>query len=381
MKILYLSLPGFADSDLPLIREYQRRGDDITYVMDLIPMSKNTTIVNIENIIQENDLIKADRYTELLLYKKYINFEKFYILNRTSNRRYSISALSLMLRFIRFIKKEKFDVIHTTYPFRAFDTVLYKFSKKMVMTFHDPFPHTGEINFLKEIYRKLALRKVNRFVLLNKKQKECFLKTYNIKEDRVLVNQMGLFDFLNIFKNEKNKPSLKVLFFGRISPYKGLEYLCEAMINVRKKIPHAELIIVGSGKIYFDYTPYKDKEFIHLYNKYIDTPTLAKYLSDCIFTICPYVDATQSGVILTSFALNKPVVATDVGGLSEMVKNDKTGLLIEPRNVQALSDAIISLFENPDKLKSFEENIKTEYETGDKSWKAIADKYIKFYKQ
>ena len=71
MKILYLSLPGFADSDFPLIREYQRRGDDITYVMDLIPISKNSTIVNIENIIQENDLIKADRYTELLLYKKY----------------------------------------------------------------------------------------------------------------------------------------------------------------------------------------------------------------------------------------------------------------------------------------------------------------------
>ena len=379
MKILYLSLPGFADSDFPLVREYQRRGEDVTYVLDLIPISKRSTIIDIKDIIQENGLIKAARYKELLPYKEYLDFDKFYILNRTSNRRYSLKSLSLMMDFSNFIKKEKFDVIHCTYPFRAFDTILYRFSHKMVMTFHDPFPHTGEKNFLKEVYRKIAIKMVKRFVLLNQGQKERFIREYCISNDNVLVNQMGVFDYLNIFDKSKHDKSFRVLFFGRISPYKGLEYLCKAFLKVREQIKNAELIIAGGGKIYFDFTPYKNKKYIHLYNKYIDTPSLVEFLSDCAFTICPYTDATQSGVILTSFSLKKPVIASNVGALGEMVESEKTGLLVEPKDIDALANAIISLFKNPDKLSDFENAINKEFIHGNKSWKVIAQKYIDYY--
>ena len=60
-----------------------------------------------------------------------------------------------------------------------------------------------------------------------------------------------------------------VLFFGRISPYKGIEYLCEAMMRVREHIPDATLTIAGNGNIYFDISPYEKQEWIDIQNKYI----------------------------------------------------------------------------------------------------------------
>lgn len=64
-------------------------------------------------------------------------------------------------------------------------------------------------------------------------------------------------------------------------------------------------------------------------------------LQNCALSVCPYTDATQSGVIMTSYSLCKPVVATNVGGLGEMVEEGKTGTLVPPKNVAALSDAIM----------------------------------------
>ena len=106
---------------------------------------------------------------------------------------------------------------------------------------------------------------------------------------------------------------------------------------------------------------------------------LAGLLQDCAITVCPYTDATQSGVVMTSYSLCKPVIATNVGGLSEMVEDGKTGLLVPPKDVDALADAIISLLEDRKKLDEMANSIRNDYFAGDKSWKVIADRYVAFY--
>lgn len=106
---------------------------------------------------------------------------------------------------------------------------------------------------------------------------------------------------------------------------------------------------------------------------------MVSLIENSVFTVCPYKDATQSGVVSSSFALAKPVLATNVGGLGESVLDGITGRLISPNNSDILSQAIVDMMQHEDLLISYSKNIKTIFWEGNKSWSAIADKYIQIY--
>lgn len=107
---------------------------------------------------------------------------------------------------------------------------------------------------------------------------------------------------------------------------------------------------------------------------------MSELFNDCDISVCPYIDATQSGVINTSYSLSKPVVATNVGGLPEMVVDGKTGILVPPKNSQILAEAIVELLKDEKKLEMMQEYIENVYYASSKSWQEIANKYIAFYK-
>ena len=95
--------------------------------------------------------------------------------------------------------------------------------------------------------------------------------------------------------------------------------------------------------------------------------------------VCPYTDATQSGVIMSSYAFYRPVVATNVGGLPEMVIDGKYGFIVQEKNVDALADAIIKLLDNRALLDTFSKNIEEDYTTGERSWRETAKKLVEEY--
>ena len=382
MKILYYSTPFFADCDFPLVKALQEEGHDVTYLIALAPYSLKSTLFDIKEQVPENAIIPAICYPELKVYESYMDMSKVYIVNRTVKKDSSPQALMMALRVTRFIKKGKFDVIHTDCMLGMWNLMLYKlFGKKMVLTVHDPFPHTGEISARKMFNYKMAMQSVHKFVLLNNKQKDRFCETYRVYSKQILINRLGVYDNIRTFISSQ-VPSYthNVLFFGRISPYKGIEYLCEAMMKVREQVADATLTIAGGGKMYFDIEPYQKQDWVKVINRYVGMEELAGLLQNCALSVCPYTDATQSGVIMTSYSLCKPVVATNVGGLGEMVENGKTGLLVLPKDVDALADAITALLKDDAKREKMADNIRNDYFVGDKSWKVIAGKYIEFYK-
>ena len=276
----------------------------------------------------------------------------------------------------RFIKKGQFDVIH----YSGFNNKWFYKLAPVVTTVHDPFPHTGEgYKNLKEI-RTLALKRSKGIVLLNDVQLDDFCRYYSINPSEVLVNRLGVYDNIRSFVKPNTKPiKNNLLFFGRISPYKGIEYLCKAMELVHEQIPDATLTIAGKGKMYFNIEPYLQLGCIKIINSYISMPELAELLSLCEISVCPYTDATQSGVLMTCFALGKPVVASAVGGFCEAIEDGKSGVLVPPKDVKALADAIISLLKDDGKKQEMSDYIYNEYFKGEKSWSAIADRYIKYY--
>lgn len=379
LKIVLLSTPGSADCDLTLVREFQRLGHDAYFFMLLAKYNQHTTVIDIDKLYPINDIIPANKYVELQKFSSFLDINKMFVINKMYKQDSHPCSLYLYWKLSQRIKDINPDII-VTKPFTLAGLILYKFRDNTLFVIHDPFLHSGE-NFLRErFFRWICFRLGRKFVILNPNQRDEFCKRHRINPKKVMVNSLGTYDVLKIFLNKSIRQPIKsnILFFGRISPYKGIEYLCKAMEIVHRSIPEATLTIVGNGLIYFDSSLYKNKNYIKMENRFVSTEELLAFIKQSTIICCPYTDATQSGVVMTSFTFHKPVVATRVGGLENQIEDGDTGILVPPRNVCALADALIKVLGDSTFIQKMKKNINLKYKRGDYSWNVIAKKYICF---
>lgn len=380
MKVIYLGSIHSSDSDFPLLREYQHRGIDWTLYVSMSKYCHKGGLFNIENVIPKTGLFKASELPEMKPYAKYIDLDKIVIINDYNTHLNLLSSRVLWLKVFWHMKKQHADVLHVCWPLSGHRKILFHLSCKKILTVHDPISHSNQKNAKNEKIRKKNFRLFNKLVLLSKPLLNDFLSTYHIDKKKILLNKMGEFDYLREIQQVPTRIDAKyILFFGYISPYKGLEYLCEAMMKVHKSHPDVKLVIAGGGNIYFDWKPYKNLDYIILRNHFVDLPELAGLLSECEFSVCPYKDATQSGVVQTAFSLGVPMVVTNVGALPEVVRDGQNGLVVPPCDSCSLVGAINTLLEHPEMLATMRDNIKNIWQKK-MSWEPIADKYIECYK-
>jgi glycosyltransferase involved in cell wall biosynthesis len=152
---------------------------------------------------------------------------------------------------------------------------------------------------------------------------------------------------------------------------------------VAEKIPGVRLIVAGRprpGYCLPEPPLLKGNTKVEVVDEYIRNHQLARMFMEATVVVCPYIDATQSGVVLTAYAFRRPVVATKTGGLPDYVKNEVTGLLIDPNDHYQLADALIRMLENRNLRMKLEEGI--EYMAGkDFNWEEIAKKAVALYSQ
>lgn len=379
-KIAYISSTRFGDCDIPLLSHLKDK-QDITYILKVFNDTKKMTLFNIQQLKGKGGIYHSSKFPELKYLAKDIDLNKTYILNMTGKHDWSFGNLWAMICLVFFLFKNKFKIIHITWPPRYGDFLIYLFWKKLVLTVHDPLPHSSENTFVNKMHRFVCFKLIRHFILLNKSQKELFQKTYHIKREHIYISKLGTYDNLLNVKATKSNISKYILFFGTISSHKGVEYLCQAMEIVCKKFKNAKLVIAGSGKIYFNLeklNAYKKGNII-LANHYLSERELVGYIKSSFLVVCPYIDATQSGVIMSAFAFNKPVIATNVGGLPEMVINKRHGIIVPPKDAKALNKAIEYLLDNASIIDTFSKNIEQDYHIGDRSWEAISLGISNFY--
>ena len=365
------------DSDFPLIRALQKKGIDVACYIPLPYNFRQCALFRLNMPIRRMGIVKASTIEEMGIYKNVIDLDKMFFI-QGFHRFLPHTWLIWIYAFFK-LKKENADVVHLTWPFQnIFESFLFscKLGNLKVLTVHDPFPHSGLNNIERiERNRKKTFNWADRFVLLNRKQLSSFITHYSVQSKMTFISRFGVFDYLNIIvPKEMMIDGDYILFWGQITPHKGLEYLLEAMKVVRKEYPHLKLVIAGGGNVYFDTEPYQHKENIWIH-RFIDMSELVGLLGKSQFVICPYKDATQSGVVQTTFSMGVPVIATNVGALSETIKNNVTGFLVPPCDSIGLANKIVYLYSHQDELERMRKNIKSDWQRK-RDWNAIADDYI-----
>jgi glycosyltransferase involved in cell wall biosynthesis len=108
--------------------------------------------------------------------------------------------------------------------------------------------------------------------------------------------------------------------------------------------PDARIVIAGEGEELGRYRQLMTHpERFEVLNEYVSNERRAELFARVSVVVLPYVEASQSGVIPLAYRFGKPVVATTVGGLPEMVDDGRTGYLVPPRDAQALAGAVVRL--------------------------------------
>ena len=374
MKIAYLGKIQLSDADLSYLNAAQKLAD-ITYIMEINPRFMKGPAYNINKLYQHSGVFKAvEAYPEFERYSQLIDIDKFYVVN-TCGRLWQLKAFWTNFLLLLFLIKNKFDVIHLTWPANVYEFIIYLLRRKMILTVHDPFPHSGLDTKIVRLRRNVAFRLIRNFIILNKAQYDEFISFYKLYSVRVIVSRLSCYNNFKMVKPDMSAiPTGKyILFAGNISQYKGVEYLLQAMLMVHEKRPDVKLVVAGGGNYYFNISPYVKLDFIDIRNRFVPDEELVALIRNTEFMVCPYTDATQSGVIMSAFTFNVPVIATRVGGLPDMLNNGRFGMLIDKKNAKELSDAIVCLLENKNVLQAYKANINDAYSgEGELSWATIA---------
>jgi glycosyltransferase involved in cell wall biosynthesis len=259
------------------------------------------------------------------------------------------------------LKKKRPDIILVRFwlPFMGpcFGTILRivasnKFTK-IICIADNIIPHEKRIGdslftsyFTKSIHAFIAMSEqvMKDMNMLGIKQKKIFLPHPIFNH---FGNQVTKQEGLNELHIETEKKI--ILFFGFIRHYKGVDILLKAMADQRIKENGYVLLI--AGEFYEDEEKYLNiikeeslEKQVIIHNQFITEENIKFYFSAADVLIQPYRHATQSGVTPLALHFNLPMIVTRVGGLSESVVHEKTGLVTEPDS-QSIADSIIEYFD------------------------------------
>jgi len=293
----------------------------------------------------------------------------------------------MIYRIAKRINTFKPDLIHLQGGHAWFNLILGALCRKrtLVITVHDVINHIGDKDSLKipPFISDLGKRYTDHIIVHGNRLKTQMVNEYNRTADTVYVIPHGELSLYKNLSKEKEGPAQEddtILFFGRIWEYKGLRYLIEAEPLISQENPKVKIVIAGSGENFEKYEKMfvnRDRYVVH--NRFIPNEMVADLFRRASIVVLPYIEASQSGIIPLAYAFGKPVVATDVGSIAEVVDEGKTGYIVPPKNPEALARAINVLLKDKTKLKTMGENAYAKTEN-DLSWNTIAKKTLHVYK-
>lgn len=350
--------------------------------------------------INENPLLPEFEHYRTIPHK-YLRFffHRFFPFTGTLN------SINILQHIIRLNKLYKFDVIHERFGLYSFGGIL---ASKLLH-----IPHVIEINgpsieekklftkdiapiqkFTAKMIRKFCLRNTNHIIAVSKNLKMFLIDNRVVKQEdkiTVLPNAADTAAFNKQFDVQSIKASLRledkfiIAYTGTLQVWYAIEDLVSAFPLVIEKVPNAFLLIVGDGQArekLQNLTQHFGITNRVKFTGYIDHMKIPEILSIADVVVAPFKELgmTFFGSAIKIFeylSAGKPIVATKIGQIAEILQDQYTALLVEPSVVEEIANAIIRLARDEPLRSYLAKNARIEAQKY--SWDKYADQLENIY--
>ena len=280
-----------------------------------------------------------------------------------------------MCELFAVLKKKKFDIVHTHTSKVGILGRFAAFAAGVPIVVHNPHGHIFYEGFylgharveIFKLLERLATKFSDKIITLSDIEKDDYIRLGFGKQGKFTTIHSGV-DLERVLNSVEGPEKIKKEFgipegspvIGNVAylvPRKGHKYLIDAVPIILKKIPDAVFIMVGDGELRQELVMQardlgvSDKIIFTGWRR--DIPRILNIFDVFVF---PSVSEGMGMALVEAMAAKKPVVASSVMGIKEIVKDGITGLLVPPADSQKLADAIVDILKDKTKATQFGEN-------------------------
>lgn len=317
------------------------------------------------NVTSVNDLVLGfdkERFNVIFIYLrgygdeknllKEAGYEVFYLSNI---ERINTFRFSILFKLARILKEHNVDIIHChAHKSTVYGTVAAVLAKTPVVMAHVHGLGRSR-NFRRKLMNFLLFKKINRIVPVAESVREDVLKNnWSVPEEKITVLEnsidYGRFADVSISKEDAKRilglPSDAFVFgtIGRLAPTKGLLYLIEAFPKVKEQKPSAHLVLFGDGpcraEIEQQASNMSCRDSIHFLGHRDNIEQLLRGMD--VFVLSSVAEGMPRA-ILEAMAAGVPCIATEVGGIPEIISGNNVGVLVPPKDSEALTEAMVNI--------------------------------------
>ncbi len=314
-----------------------------------------------------SDIIRVGRYIKAFMNKSF---------NPT------VASLDLYNRVKYVINKNNYDIVHIHGPIAPFLPVytLMTANAPRVATFHAAFTRNHYYDISAGIFYHFFKRLDGRIAVSNVAKNSMY--KYFPAEYTIIPNGIDIKRFSpNVKPIEKysNTKKIKILFVGRLEPRKGINVLFNAMNKVVKKYPNVQLIVVGKGALKNVYSQVLREARNHVvFENYVPVEELPRYYASADIFCSPATGNESFGIVLLeAMASGKPVVASNIDGYKDVVRDRIDGKLVPPKNPNRLAVALLNLIKDEELRRKMGNNGRER--ALEFSWESVATQVEQFY--
>jgi len=290
-------------------------------------------------------------------------------------------------RIVRAVKDFQPTVIHVQEALRDELPLSLPFlpAVPLVLTIHDPEPHSGQearsFRFSRmRVYRWLVRKRADEAVVHGQVLVGIVEQHWPHLAGHVHVLANGPHGEMPAEAEQRAPDSGQLLFFGRVYEYKGLGHFVRLVKSLHRAGVRMTGVVAGKGP---DLAPYRDEMVaagcFDVRDGHIPVSEVDALFRSCRVVVLPYTDATQSGVASLALGYCKPVVAHAVGAIPELVRDGVNGFLVEAGDAAGLQAAVTRVL-NDDALYLHLSAGAKQLRDGELSWRVVAEGCMEIYR-
>lgn len=237
---------------------------------------------------------------------------------------------------------------------------------KMAVSLHEVCNHNNpDFGHPSPLVRYLIRNKVN-IVVYSKKSYDDIAKYEGIDMDNVKIIPFGKFETYKHLANRSklSLPSRYILFVGLISPYKGLDVFYRATSSLDDF--GVKYFVAGAGESDCLDLMNNDDRYIVI-NKFLSVYEFTDLISRAEFIVCPYKSGSQSGIPMSCYVFNTPLIASDIPSFRDVIDDGEDGELFASGDELALKAKLIKVLSAPEILQKYRHNLER-FESGKKQF-------------